>query len=62
MQIINAVQIHIFSVPGECSLPHAKVKICGADPLNEYSVVILHVVQNGAQAVNVPVILVVIRQ
>ena len=54
MQVVDAVQVHIFSMPGKTCLPHSKVEICGVDSRNADSIFLLHCVENRAQPVDVP--------
>lgn len=34
VDIVNAIQIHVFGVPSKRCLPHPKVQICRIDPLD----------------------------
>lgn len=54
MEVVDAVQVHIFSVPGEGGLPHAKVKIRSVNPLDGHTTVLLDNIQDGVQTANVP--------
>lgn len=54
VQVIDAVQIHVFCVPRKGTLPHAKIKVWGVDTLNLDPTLILHHVQNGVKVANIP--------
>lgn len=54
MEVVDAVQVHIFSVPGEGGLPHAKVQIWSVYPLDGYTRVLLNNIQDRVQVANVP--------
>lgn len=54
MKVVDAVQVHIFCVPGEGCFPHAKVEIWSVDPLDGHTTVLLDDVQDGVQVPNVP--------
>ena len=54
MEVVDAVQVHIFSVPGEGGLPHAKVKIWSVNPLDGYATVLLDNIQDRVQVADVP--------
>lgn len=32
MNVVDAEQVHVLDMPGECRAPHAKVEIRGVDP------------------------------
>lgn len=55
MKIIDAVEIHIFGVPGKGALPHTKVEVSGINTIYADTVVLFHVIKNRAQLVDVPV-------
>ena len=54
MEVVDTVEVHIFSVPSEASPPHAKVEVGGVDPWDAGPVVLGHHVQDGVQVVDVP--------
>lgn len=56
MEVVDAVQVHIFSVPGEGGLPHAKVKIRSVNPLDGYAAVLLDNIQDRVQVADVPLL------
>lgn len=45
MEVVDAVQVHVFRVPGEGCLPHAKVEIWSVDPLDGYTTVLFNYIQ-----------------
>ena len=47
MQVVDAVQIHVLSVPRKGTLPHAKVEVRCVDSFDLDSALALHSVQNG---------------
>lgn len=56
MQVVNAVEIHVLSVPGKGGLPHAKVEVGSVDALNDDTALLLHHVQQRVEVTNVPLI------
>lgn len=54
MEVVDAVQVHVFRVPGEGCLPHAKVEIWSVDPLDGYTTVLFNYIQYWVQVANVP--------
>lgn len=56
MQVVDAVEVHVFSVPGKRGLPHAKVKVGSVDALDDNAALLLHHVQQGVQMANVPLL------
>lgn len=54
MQVIDAVEVHVLSVPRESGLPHAKIQIGGVDALDSDAAVMFHRIQNGTQMANIP--------
>ena len=55
VQVIDTVQVHILRVPRERRLPHSKVEVRRVDALD---LDVVHRVENGAEAIDVPVLLV----
>ena len=58
MQVVDTVEVHVFRVPPERRLPHAKVQVGGVDALDLHAVVLVDTVEDGAEVVDVPVRLV----
>lgn len=56
VQVVDAVQIHVFRVPGKGRLPHAKVQVGGVHALDGDPTLLLHQVQDGLQPADVPLI------
>lgn len=54
MEVVDAVQVHVFRVPGEGCLPHAKVEVRSVDPLDGNTTVLFDHIQDGVQVANVP--------
>lgn len=54
VQIVDRIQVHVLSVPGECRFPHAKVQVGSVDAINLYIIVLVDKVQYAAQAIYVP--------
>lgn len=54
MQVIDAVEVHVLSVPRKGSLPHTKIQVGCINTLNGDSTVMFHSIQNGAQVANIP--------
>ena len=46
MEIVDTVQVHVLSVPGECSLPHTKIKIRSVHTLDRNAQIFIHAIQN----------------
>ena len=55
MEVVDTVEIHVFSVPGEGGLPHAKVQVGRVHPLDGDAIHMLHRVQDGVQFADVPI-------
>lgn len=62
VQVVNAVEVHVLSVPGEGGLPHAKVEVGGVDALNDDAALLLHHVQQRVEVTNVPLVNVLRRR
>lgn len=56
MQIVDAVEIHVLSVPSKWSFPHPKIEIRSIHPLNGNAALILYYIQNCIQMANIPLI------
>ena len=56
MQVVDAIQVHVFSVPGKGGLPHAEVQVRGVHTLNGDPALLLHQVQDGFQPPDIPLI------
>lgn len=54
MQVVDAVEIHIFSVPGKGAFPHAKIQVRSVHSLYLDPTLPLHSVQDSVQMTNVP--------
>lgn len=54
MQVVDAVKIHVFSVPGKCALPHPKVKVRSVHSLDLDATLPLYCVKDSVQAPNIP--------
>ena len=54
VQEVDTVQVHVFGMPGKRRLPHAKVQVCRVNACNLHTVILVHHVQDGAQALNIP--------
>lgn len=54
VQVVDAVQIHVLCVPGEGTLPHAKIEVRCVDSFDLNPALALHSVQNGVETANVP--------
>lgn len=54
MQVINTVEIHVFSMPSKRSFPHAKIEVRSIHSFDGYATFILHDVQDRVQSANVP--------
>lgn len=55
MQVVDRVEVHVFSVPSKGSLPHAKVEIGSVDSRYPHPVV-RDGVQYGVEVVDVPLL------
>lgn len=56
MQVVDAVEVHVLSVPGKCGLPHAKVHIGGVHTFDDDSTLLLHHIQQCVQMANIPLL------
>ena len=56
VQVIDAVQVHVFGVPGKGCLPHAEVQVRGVHTLDGDPTLLFHQVQDGSQPANIPLI------
>lgn len=56
VQVIDAVQVHVFRVPGKGCLPHAEVQVRRIHTLDGNPTLLFHQVQDGSQSANVPLI------
>lgn len=54
VQVVDAVQIHVLSVPSKGTLPHPKVQVWCVDSFDLDPAVVLHYVQNGVEMPDVP--------
>lgn len=54
VQVVDAVEIHVLCVPGECALPHPEVKIWSVDSFDSDPTLSLHSVQNSVETANIP--------
>ena len=62
VHVVDAVEIHIFSVPRKGGLPHTEVEVCRIHSLDSRIVLFFHVIQDRPETVDVPDVLVVIIQ
>ena len=66
MQVVDAVEIHVFSMPGKGGLPHAKVQVGSVDSLNLQTPFISQGgkdrVENGTKMPDVPDVLIPVVQ
>ena len=58
VQVVDAVQVHVLRVPTKRRLPHAEVQVRRVDALYLHPVVFVDAVQDRAEVVDVPVLLV----
>ena len=58
MKVVDAVQVHVLRVPAKRRLPHAEVQVRRVDALYLHPVVLVDAVQDRAEVVDVPVLLV----
>lgn len=56
VQVVNAVEVHVLSVPGKGGLPHAKIQIRRVDTLNDDTTLLLHHIQQCVEMSNVPLL------
>ena len=54
VQVVDAVEVHVFSVPGKCCFPHAKVQVRCVHSLNSDPTLPLHCIQDSLKAANIP--------
>lgn len=54
VKVVDAVQIHVLSVPCEGALPHPKVEVRCVDSFDLNPTLVLHSVQNGVEMSDVP--------
>ena len=54
MQIIDAVEVHVLSVPCKGGFPHAKIQIRSIDTLDDNAALLLHHIQQRVEVANVP--------
>lgn len=56
MQIVDAVEVHVLSVPCKCGLPHAEVEVGSVDTLDNDATLLLHHIQKCVEVANVPLL------
>lgn len=56
MQVVDAVEVHVLSVPGKRGLPHPKIQIWSIDTLNNDTTLLLHHIQQRVEMANVPLL------
>lgn len=61
MQVVDAVEIHVLSVPSKGGLPHAKVQVGSVHTVYDDSTLLLHHIEQCIQMANVPFLNVLIR-
>ena len=54
MEVVDGVEVHVLSVPGKGGLPHPEVEVGSVDSRNGHSILVHHAVQDGGQAIDVP--------
>lgn len=54
MQVVDAIEIHVLSVPRKGCLPHPKIEVGGIYAFNDNPTLMLHHVQQGVQVTDVP--------
>ena len=54
VEVVDAVEVHVFSVPGKAGPPHAEVEVSRVDTGDTGAVVLCDRVQDGVQVINVP--------
>lgn len=62
VQVVDAVEIHVLSVPSERGLPHAKIEVRSVDTLNDDATLLLNHIQQCVEVANVPLVNVLNRQ
>lgn len=62
MQVVDAVKVHVLSMPGKCSFPHAKIQIGSIYPLNNNTTLLFYHVQQSVEAANVPLVYVLYKR
>lgn len=61
MEVVDAVKIHVFSVPGKGGFPHAKVQVWSVDPLDGDTTVLFNHIQDGVQVADIPLLYILKR-
>lgn len=61
MQVVDAVEVHVLSVPGKCGLPHAKVQVGSVDTFYDDATLLLHHIQQCVEMANVPLLNILTR-
>jgi len=56
VEVVDAVEVHVLSVPGKCGLPHPKVHVGSVDPLDDDATLLLHHIQQRVQTADVPLL------
>lgn len=54
VQVVDAVQIHVLCMPRKGTLPHPKVQVRCVDSFDLDPALVLHRVQDGVEAADVP--------
>ena len=54
VEVVDAVQVHVLSVPSKCGFPAAKIQIGRVHSIDLNAIVFLHIVQDGVESVDVP--------
>lgn len=54
VKVVDAVQIHVLSVPCEGAFPHPEVEVWRVHPFDLDPALVLHYVQNGVETADVP--------
>ena len=62
VQVVDAVEIHVFRVPPKCCLPHAEVQVGCVHALDLHPIVLVDSIEDGAEVVDIPVRLVSVGQ
>ena len=57
MQVVDAIQVHVFGVPRKERLPHAKVQISSVDALDSNTQFLIDCVEYCTKMVYVPDVL-----
>lgn len=60
MDVIDAIQVHVLSMPRERRFPHTEVEIGSIDPFNLYAVLFIDTIQDTAEPIDIPDVLVFI--